>query len=216
MDRFIGCHDTSQQPAISISEEVGRRAAVRRHVAGEGSGVLLGWDLGGAPESPREIPQLHVAARTSSFSVKGKDAADPGNCEDAPRGVHPEGSVRKSGDQVRITVQLIRAADSYRVWSETYDRKLDDIFAIQDEIAGKVVEQLKVTLFGPAPRVRTTDPGPMHCSCRRRRSRGSTRPRRSRSPMRCTSKRSQSIPATPRRGTTLLRTRSAKLRSACC
>jgi tetratricopeptide (TPR) repeat protein len=69
-----------------------------------------------------------------------------------------EGSVRKSGDQLRITAQLIRAAEGYHLWSETYDRKLDDIFKIQDEIAGEVVKQLKVTLLGAAPTVRQTDP----------------------------------------------------------
>ena len=69
-----------------------------------------------------------------------------------------EGSVRKSGDQVRITAQLIRAAEGYHLWSETYDRKLDDIFKIQDEIAGEVVKQLKVTLLGAVPTVRQTDP----------------------------------------------------------
>jgi tetratricopeptide (TPR) repeat protein len=69
-----------------------------------------------------------------------------------------EGSVRKSGDQVRITAQLIRAAEGYHLWSETYDRKMDDIFKIQDEIAGEVVKQLKVTLLGAAPTVRQTDP----------------------------------------------------------
>ncbi|PYK29604.1 MAG: hypothetical protein DME57_09745 [Verrucomicrobia bacterium] len=69
-----------------------------------------------------------------------------------------EGSVRKAGDQVRITAQLIHAADGFHMWSETYDRKLDDIFKIQDEVAGKVVKELKVTLLEPQPKVRTTDP----------------------------------------------------------
>src|SRR4029077_3788907 len=69
-----------------------------------------------------------------------------------------EGSVRKSGNQVRITAQLIRAVDGYHLWSQTYDRKLDDIFAIQDEISADVVKQLKVTLLGAAPTARTTDP----------------------------------------------------------
>src|SRR4029434_10370044 len=68
-----------------------------------------------------------------------------------------EGSVRKSGDQLRITAQLIRAAEGYHLWSETYDRKMDDIFKIQDEIAGEVVKELKVKLLGAAPKVRTTD-----------------------------------------------------------
>jgi tetratricopeptide (TPR) repeat protein len=66
--------------------------------------------------------------------------------------------VRRSGDQLRITAQLIRAAEGYHLWSETYDRKMDDIFKIQDEIAGEVVKELKVKLLGAAPKVRTTDP----------------------------------------------------------
>jgi tetratricopeptide (TPR) repeat protein len=69
-----------------------------------------------------------------------------------------EGSVRKSGEQLRITAQLIRAAEGYHLWSETYDRKMDDIFKIQDEIAGEVVKELKVKLLGAAPKMQTTDP----------------------------------------------------------
>ena len=105
-----------------------------------------------------KVAQLQVAARTSSFSFKGKQTDVP----EIARQLHVanvlEGSVRKSGDQVRITAQLIRAAEGYHLWSETYDRKLDDIFKIQDEIAGQVVKQLKVTLLGAAPTVRPTDP----------------------------------------------------------
>jgi len=105
-----------------------------------------------------KVPQLQVAARTSSFSFKGKQIEIP----EIARQLHVanvlEGSVRKSGDQLRITAQLVRAAEGYHVWSETYDRKLDDIFKIQDEIAGEVVKQLKVTLLGAAPTVRQTDP----------------------------------------------------------
>jgi tetratricopeptide (TPR) repeat protein len=69
-----------------------------------------------------------------------------------------EGSVRKAGNQVRITAQLIRADDGFHMWSETWDRSLDDIFAIQDEIAADVAQQLKVTLLGSAPTVAETDP----------------------------------------------------------
>jgi TolB-like protein/Tfp pilus assembly protein PilF/class 3 adenylate cyclase len=105
-----------------------------------------------------KIPQLKVAARTSSFSFKGKGVEIP----EIARQLHVanvlEGSVRKSGDQLRITAQLIRAAEGYHLWSETYDRKMDDIFKIQDEIAGEVVKELKVKLLGAAPKVRTTDP----------------------------------------------------------
>ena len=66
--------------------------------------------------------------------------------------------MRKSGNSVRITAQLIKAGTDTHLWSQTYDRKLDDIFAIQDEIAADVVKQLKVTLLGAAPKARTTDP----------------------------------------------------------
>jgi tetratricopeptide (TPR) repeat protein len=65
--------------------------------------------------------------------------------------------VRKSGQQVRITAQLIKADDGYHLWSQTYDRKLDDIFAIQDEISAAVVDALKVTLLGEAPHTRVID-----------------------------------------------------------
>ena len=105
-----------------------------------------------------KVPQLQVAARTSSFSFKGKQI----EILEIARKLHVanvlEGSVRKSGDQVRITAQLVRADEGYHLWSETYDRKLDDIFKIQDEIAGEVVKQLKVTLLGAVPTVRKTDP----------------------------------------------------------
>jgi len=104
------------------------------------------------------IPQLQVTARTSSFSFKGKDTPIR-EIARALRVAHVlEGSVRKSGAQVRITAQLINAATDAHLWSQTYDRKLDDIFAIQDEIAADVVKQLKVTLLGSAPKARTTDP----------------------------------------------------------
>jgi TolB-like protein/Flp pilus assembly protein TadD len=105
-----------------------------------------------------KIPQLQVTARTSSFSFKGKDTAIP----EIARTLHVahvlEGSVRKAGNSVRITAQLIKAGTDTHLWSQTYDRKLDDIFAIQDEIAADVVKQLKVTLLGAVPKVRTTDP----------------------------------------------------------
>ena len=105
-----------------------------------------------------KIPQLQVTARTSSFSFKGKEIAIP----EIARTLHVanvlEGSVRKAGNSVRITAQLIKAGTDTHVWSQSYDRKLDDVFAIQDEIAADVVKQLKVTLLGAAPKARTTDP----------------------------------------------------------
>jgi len=105
-----------------------------------------------------KIPELKVTARTSSFSFKGKNVEIPEIARQLGVAHVLEGSVRKSGDQVRITAQLIHAADGFHLWSETYDRKLDDVFKVQDEIAAKVVAELKVTLLGAAPKARTTDP----------------------------------------------------------
>jgi adenylate cyclase len=105
-----------------------------------------------------KVPELRVAARTSSFSFKGQNIEIP---EIASRlGVANvlEGSVRKSGDQIRITAQLIHAEDGFHLWSETWDRNLDNIFQIQDEIAAAVVDSLKLTLLGEAPKSTKTDP----------------------------------------------------------
>ena len=105
-----------------------------------------------------KIPQLRVAARTSSFSYKGKDTkiAQIGMELNVTHVL--EGSVRKSGNQLRITAQLIKADDGFHLWSQTYDRTLDNIFQIQDEIATAVVNELKITLLGAIPEARETDP----------------------------------------------------------
>ena len=105
-----------------------------------------------------KVPELRVAARTSSFSFKGQNMEVPEIAKRLNVEYLLEGSVRRSHDQVRITAQLIHASDGFHVWSETYDRKLDDIFTIQDEIAGDVVKELEVRLLGKAPTTRKTDP----------------------------------------------------------
>ena len=105
-----------------------------------------------------KIPQLKVAARTSSFSFRDKQVEIPEIARQLHVAYVLEGSVRKSGDQLRITAQLVRAAEGYHLWSETYDGTIDDIFKTQDEIAAEVVRELKVKLLAPAPKVRTTDP----------------------------------------------------------
>ena len=105
-----------------------------------------------------KIPDLRVTSRTSAFSYKGKDINTPTIAAELNVSYVLEGSVRKADDQVRITVQLIEARSDTHLWSETYDRTLDDIFATQDEIAAKVVEQLKITLLGDIPTVQATDP----------------------------------------------------------
>ena len=104
------------------------------------------------------VPGLRVIARTSSFAYKGKDVKIADVARDLNVDHVLEGSVRKSGNRVRITTQLIRAADSSHLWSETYDRDLDDIFAVQDEISNEVVGVLKVRLL-PGARSPTVDVG---------------------------------------------------------
>jgi TolB-like protein/tetratricopeptide (TPR) repeat protein len=104
------------------------------------------------------VHQLRVIARASSFSFKGKDlsvaeVANKLNVTDVL-----EGSVRKAGDRLRISVQLVHAADSSTLWSETYDRTVDDIFKVQDEIAAAVVGKLQITLLGAAPTSKVIDP----------------------------------------------------------
>jgi len=95
-----------------------------------------------------KAPDLKVIARTSSFAFKGKDV-DIAEIAGKLNVAHVlEGSVRKSGNKIRVTAQLIRTADSTHLWSETYDRPLDDIFAVQDEIANSIVQALQIKLMG--------------------------------------------------------------------
>ena len=94
-----------------------------------------------------KVPGLRVAARTSAFAFKGKNEDVVEIAQKLHVATVLEGSVRRSGDQIRITTQLINASDGYHLWSETYDRKLTDVFAVQDEIAAQVVGALKLKLL---------------------------------------------------------------------
>jgi TolB-like protein/lipoprotein NlpI len=104
------------------------------------------------------IPELKVAARTSSFSFKDKDVAVTEIASQLKVAHVLEGSVRKHGNQLRITAQLIQADNGYHLWSETYDRELDNVFEIQEDIATAVVDALRITLLGEVPETRKTDP----------------------------------------------------------
>jgi serine/threonine-protein kinase len=95
-----------------------------------------------------KIDELKVAARTSAFSFKGKNTNVSEIGEKLSVKNVLEGSVRRSGNRLRISVQLINAADGYQLWSERYDRERKDIFDVQDEIALAVVDALKLKLFG--------------------------------------------------------------------
>ncbi len=95
-----------------------------------------------------QMPDLKVAARTSSFAFKNQNK----NVQEIAAALEVahilEGSVQRAGDRVRVTAQLIRASDGFHIWSQVYDKTLDDIFAIQDEIAGEVGKALSVSLLG--------------------------------------------------------------------
>jgi len=93
-----------------------------------------------------KIPGLKVTARTSAFHFKGKDTPIPEIARQLSVAYVVEGSVRKAGDKVRITAQLIKAADGFHVWSDTFPRDLKDIFAVQEEIAGLIAQQLQLKL----------------------------------------------------------------------
>jgi len=104
------------------------------------------------------IEELRVISRSTSWTFKGKeiDVADMRHRLDVSHVL--EGSVRKAGDQIRVTVQLIDARTDSHLWSETYDRSFQDIFRIQDEISAAVVDQLKLELLTGAPTAEEIDP----------------------------------------------------------
>lgn len=105
-----------------------------------------------------KIPELRVAARTSSFQFKGKSAklADIGR--ELNVATILEGSVREEGKRLRISAQLIKVSDGFSLWSETYDRELNDVLAVEQEIAQSVAASLKVTLLGKNGSERITNP----------------------------------------------------------
>ncbi|HEY8229674.1 MAG TPA: tetratricopeptide repeat protein, partial [Rhodanobacteraceae bacterium] len=157
----IGAHGIERTPPVSgISPVAGEHAAVP-----EASVAILPFaDLSEARDQAyfcdglaeeilnalASIQNLRVASRTSSFRFRGNDA----DARDIGRALNVaaimEGSVRKAGDRVRVTAQLIDAENGYHMWSENFDRKLEDIFAIQEEIARNVARALRVSMKGAA------------------------------------------------------------------
>jgi TolB-like protein len=147
-------------PAATSIEQSGVAAGTTAVVSDNSIAVLPFVNMSGDPDNEyfsdgvsEEIlnvlagtPELQVAARTSSFSFKGKSMEVPEIAAALKVRMVLEGSVRRQGDKVRITAQLIDAKTGYHLWSETYDRKLEDIFAIQDEIARAIGDELKVKI----------------------------------------------------------------------
>ena len=109
-----------------------------------------------------KVRDLRVASRTSSFGIKQADTDIRSICRNLGVDAVLEGTVRKAGDRVRITAQLVSAEDGCHLWSEGYDREMADVFAVQEEIAQNVVDRLKLTLTelprGPLIRPHTDNP----------------------------------------------------------
>ena len=105
-----------------------------------------------------KVSGLRVAARTSAFYFKGRHVPIPEIARTLGVAYVVEGSVRKAGNLVRITAQLINAGDGFHLWSETFDRELQDIFAVQDEIAALIARNLQLRLSAPVRRTRTVNP----------------------------------------------------------
>lgn len=104
------------------------------------------------------IPELRVAARTSSFAFKDERLDVTTIAERLNVAFVLEGSVRKSGNKIRITAQLVRGKDGYQLWSENFDGTLHDVFATQDRIAASVVDSLHLKLLGERPRAHVVNP----------------------------------------------------------
>jgi TolB-like protein/Tfp pilus assembly protein PilF len=98
------------------------------------------------------VPRLKVPARTSSFAYKGRNIDVRQIARELGVGMLLEGSVRSAGERIRVTAQLVEADSGFHVWSETYDRRFVDIFELQDELAGAIVQALKITLGDGEPR----------------------------------------------------------------
>ena len=95
-----------------------------------------------------KLDQLKVAARTSAFSFKGKNIAISEIARALGVKTILEGSARKCGNRLRVSVKLINASDGFHLWTDQYDREMQDIFEVQDDIALSVVDALKLTFFG--------------------------------------------------------------------
>lgn len=178
IDKFVLSHQreaarqVEQAERVSEARQLGREE-VRDHAYGEKSIVVLPFVNMSADEEQEyfsdgiseellnllaRIPDLKVISRSSAFSYKGKDIKLTEVARELNVNHILEGSVRRSGNQIRITAQLIDGRTDAHIWSETFDRPWQDIFAIQDEVAAAVVKRLKVTLVDEADGVEKTDP----------------------------------------------------------
>src|SRR5262249_46249354 len=103
-----------------------------------------------------KVPGLQVASRTSCFAFKGKEIDIREVGQKLGVGSVLTGSVRKIGNRIRITAQLVNAESGHSIWSETYDRQIEDVFAVQDELSRAIVDALKLKLSGESELVAPT------------------------------------------------------------
>lgn len=163
---------TQPAPAAGDAQPAGRQESAVHEASDKSIAVLAFGDMSEGRDQEylsdgiaeellnllSRIPDLHVTSRQSAFSFKGKDVLVTEVARELKVAHVLQGSVRKSGDRLRITAQLVDARSDRQLWSESFDRELGDIFAIQEEIAAAVVAQLKVRLLGEPPRIATTHP----------------------------------------------------------
>lgn len=174
-DKFILSPDRIAREIESVAEDAhlaGRVEALINAYGDRSIAVLPFVDM--SPEKDQEymsdgiaeeilnllvkIPQLRVTSRSSSFAFKNQNVDIRTIAKKLSVAHVLEGSVRKAGNRIRITAQLIDARTDTHLWSKTYDRELDDIFEIQDEIAAAAISEFKFELLGELPTVRQTDP----------------------------------------------------------
>ena len=170
VDKFVLDPARDAQREVALAEQI--RTEVRVGAFGDRSIAVLPFvNMSSDPEQDyfsdgiteellnllTRIPQLRVISRSSSFIYRDANIDVPSIAEKLNVAHILEGSVRKSGNRVRITVQLIEAQTDTHLWSATFDRELDDIFAIQDEIAAEVVSKLQLHLPAAVPTVDKTD-----------------------------------------------------------
>ena len=171
VDKFV--LDPTRDAALeSAAEERGRTEGIVQSFGDKSIAVLPFADL--SPDGDQayfsdgiaeellnllaKIRELRVISRSSSFQFRGNDIFIPDVATELHVTYVLEGSVRKAGNKIRITAQLIDARSDTHIWSETYDRELEDVFAIQDEISEQIVEELQIHLVGARPRADRTDP----------------------------------------------------------
>ncbi len=163
-DRFIAPREASQTTAAAVQAPDGEVSIAVLPFADMSPDRDQDYFSDGITEEIlndlAKLKLMKVAGRTSSFAFKGRneDLRDIGEALGVQHVL--EGSVRKDGNKLRITAQLIKVSDGFHLWSETYDRELDDVFAVQDEISAAIVRELRGSLLGQEaamPRVQQID-----------------------------------------------------------